>query len=181
MGRKTLESIGKPLPNRINIVLSRHVEKDEPGLVWARNKETALFLADVYSIMNGQSEFFVIGGSAVYRIFENDFYRIHLTEVFANVEGDAYFDFKFDKRKWKIALEEDAPADDDNDYASRYTILDNREEKKRYRFSTDFLTDSGSLRAFLANHPTHATAARMGQSQNSVQEFLPKLEELTEP
>ena len=180
MGRKTLESIGKPLPDRINIVLSRHPEKDQPHLVWAKNKETALFLADVYSIMNGQSEFFVIGGSEVYRIFESDFYRIHLTEVFAQVEGDAHFNFKFDKRKWKVSFEEDAPADEENDYASRYMILDNREENKRYRFSREFLTDSESLEQFLELHLAHGGATRTTSDNSMAQQFFPKLEELEE-
>ena len=164
MGRKTLESIGRPLPDRINIVLSRREEKDSPGLVWARDKETALFLADIYSIMNGQAEFFVIGGSEVYKIFEPNFNRIHLTEVFAEVEGDATFDYKFDRRKWKHKEEADFPKTEEDEYPSRYTVLDNREEPRRYRFSKEFLTDSESLSRFLDSH--RQTKLNRGQRVN---------------
>src|SRR5215470_13252515 len=72
MGRKTFLSIGRALPGRVNIVLSRGAEfdpnnglwhHDETMLLWAENRESALFFADVISIAKEKSDFFVIGGA----------------------------------------------------------------------------------------------------------------------
>src|SRR5664279_4827418 len=90
MGRLTHESIGKPLPNRISIVLTREPTFDQRNsfwnfndttLLWANNRETALFLADVISIQKQQEEFFVIGGTYMFEIFKDLFNRVYLTEV----------------------------------------------------------------------------------------------------
>src|SRR5688572_22376301 len=57
MGRKTFESIGRPLPRRQNIVLSRTQIPDQKGVQWAPNVETALLIADVFSICNFKKQF----------------------------------------------------------------------------------------------------------------------------
>src|SRR6266852_4875040 len=71
MGRKTFQSIGRVLPGRTNLVLSRHspeVEQrtiwslNETNLLWSKSREEALFLADFISIAREKSDFFVIGG-----------------------------------------------------------------------------------------------------------------------
>src|SRR4051812_25404518 len=58
MGRKTFESIGKPLPNRLNIVLSRDPGNNSDNLKWVSDRESALFFADCFSILNGKKEVF---------------------------------------------------------------------------------------------------------------------------
>ena len=90
MGKKTHLSIGRALPGRVNIVLSRASEfslnsnfwqHDETMLLFAENRESALFFADVISIATGKTDFFVIGGGEMYRIFEDLFNKVYLTEV----------------------------------------------------------------------------------------------------
>lgn len=153
MGRKTYLSIGRPLPGRINIVLSRSIDQSLPNdffwptaetsVVWAGNLESALFFADVVSISRGQKDFFVIGGAEMYRMFYNLFNKIYLTEVMTGekILGDATFDFKVDKRRWSTSLDQEFPAGPHDEYPSRYRILERRRKWVRYVEVNDFYTD----------------------------------------
>jgi len=87
MGRKTYESIGRPLPGRHNIVLSRNHNFQAPG-VWVRhNAEAALHLAECLS-----GKIFVIGGESIYTLYLNRADQIYLTEIDAeDPEADAFF------------------------------------------------------------------------------------------
>jgi len=92
MGRKTFESIGKPLPNRINIVMSGKAQNPSPNLYFVDSKNSALYFADLLSVMYSSQDVFVIGGGAVYEEFKQIFNKVYLTEVYADVKGDAFFD-----------------------------------------------------------------------------------------
>jgi dihydrofolate reductase len=81
MGRKTYESIGHPLPQRRNIVLTRHHELAGAGLEVVHSKEEVLTLGDV----------FIIGGASLYRQFLEVAERLYITEVALDIEGDAFF------------------------------------------------------------------------------------------
>jgi dihydrofolate reductase len=81
MGRKTFDSIGHPLPNRINVVLSAKEKPDQQGTYFAGSRSSALYLADLLSVLNGYEEIFVIGGGTIYKEFPYN--KIHLTEVYA--------------------------------------------------------------------------------------------------
>lgn len=85
MGRKTFESIGKPLPGRRNIVVSRQPDYSSPGIEVATGVEEALRL------VSDDTEVFVIGGSEIYRQTLAFADRLHLTLVHHPVEGDAFF------------------------------------------------------------------------------------------
>lgn len=87
MGRKTYLSIGKPLPNRLNIVLSRNSISTDPNLKMARNLEEALKLAE----QHGKEEVFIIGGGTVYEQAITKANRIYLTKVPGIYECDTYF------------------------------------------------------------------------------------------
>lgn len=93
MGRKTFESIGRPLPGRDNIVVSqspdfkeRHCQVTHAGSV-----QEALLKAWAFARARSVNEIFVIGGETIYRQFMPVVNRIYLTVVEADVEGDAYF------------------------------------------------------------------------------------------
>ncbi len=92
MGRKTFESIGKPLPNRLNIVLSRDTTwaLQYPDLVVCNNTESALELA---ASRTPERPPFVIGGANVYKQFLPLAQQLLITEVLTTVEGDAFFEF----------------------------------------------------------------------------------------
>lgn len=87
MGRKTFESIGKPLPNRTSIVITRSKNWVFEGVIVVNSVEDALEAAR----QTGTDEVFVIGGAEIYRLTLPFANKIYLTEVKADFEGDAHF------------------------------------------------------------------------------------------
>jgi len=141
MGRKTFDSIGHPLPNRLNIVLSRRDGNNTTNLIWVKNRESALFFADFFSVINERTQVVVIGGAEVYGIFLDLVNKIFLTEVFGKFEcGDAYFHEQFDLRKWKSIEEKDYPRTDDDDFPFRISVMERRLKTVRQRELSEFLT-----------------------------------------
>ena len=140
MGRKTLDSIGHPLDRRLNIVVTREERNtNNPNLIFANNRESALFWADHYSILHNKDDFFVMGGEHAYKLFRDIYYKIYLTEVFCgNIQGDAHFHKKFDRRRWKIIEEEDHPASENDDYPFRYLTYERRMKYTRIREINEF-------------------------------------------
>ena len=102
MGRKTFDSIGRPLPNRKNIILSKQNNFTNADVEIANSFEQALFSADVYSISESVRDIFIIGGDQIYRVFEEFINKVYLTDVFTGeISGDAFFDFDFDKFRFQ--------------------------------------------------------------------------------
>ena len=161
MGRNTFASIGRPLPGRVNIVLSTQSQPDgrnqfwgfgETTLLWAKSREDALFLADVVSLTNEKKEFFVIGGQQLYTTFEDLFNKIHLTEVFTGgpaEPGDASFSFKIDRRQWKSLEEEEVPSGPHDDFRSRYSVWERKTKTIRYVDLQDYYTDKEARNLWL--------------------------------
>lgn len=87
MGRKSFESIGRPLPNRTNIVVTRDPFFVATGCVITHSVEEALAWAEA----NGETEAFIIGGGEIYRQSWPYIDRLYLTEVDTEVEGDVFF------------------------------------------------------------------------------------------
>lgn len=88
MGRKTFESIGKPLPRRTNIVLSRTMDEDTEGVIVTRTLAHALFKA---RSSTGGNEVFVIGGQHVFELALTKASRLCLTLIETEVCGDTFF------------------------------------------------------------------------------------------
>lgn len=97
MGRKTYYSIGYPLPNRVNVVISHSKFGLEDELIWENSIEH--FVKTLYP----KEEYFVIGGASIYEQFLPYADTIYLTEVDAEADADVYFP-KFDKSKYKVKL-----------------------------------------------------------------------------
>jgi len=89
MGRKTFESIGRPLPGRSNIVISRNVALSASGVQVVASLDEALVLADKIAHADGAAEVVVIGGAEIYQLAMPLAERLYITEVHASVEGDA--------------------------------------------------------------------------------------------
>jgi len=96
MGRKTYESIGKPLPGRTNIILTRNKKYNAEGCVVLNSVDSAL----AYCLKKNQDEIFIIGGAQVYHEVFDKTDKIYLTKVHASPEGDAFFPV-IDLSKWK--------------------------------------------------------------------------------
>ncbi|WP_053253332.1 dihydrofolate reductase [Ensifer adhaerens] len=140
MGRKTFESLGRPLPNRVNIVLSRDNVTDTANVKWARDPETALLLADFYSISMDKKQFFVIGGERIYSVFDRYINKIFLTDVFSGpINGDAKFDYDFPSDEWYYRYEKEFPKSQVDDFAFRISYIVRRREVHRERLMTEFM------------------------------------------
>lgn len=150
MGRKTFDSIGRPLPNRLNIVITRSKSIGNHDVVCVPSREDAIFVADIYSLVKGRAEFFVIGGSKIYELFLDLFYKIYLTEVFSNnIEGDSYFNYDIDLRKWSIVEEMDVPASDVDDFPYRFSIYKRRDATVRLIDIKNYMTDSANRERYI--------------------------------
>jgi dihydrofolate reductase len=122
MGRKTMESLGKPLKNRMNIVISRHPEKIQEGFLYAESLEMGLNMAKVQNT----NEVFVIGGGEIYRQSLPLLDRLYLTLVYGDFpEADTFFpDYG---NAWTETFREHHPADDRHRFAFDFIILDKAE------------------------------------------------------
>ncbi|HEY5237292.1 MAG TPA: dihydrofolate reductase [Rhizomicrobium sp.] len=152
MGRKTFDSIGHPLPNRINVVLSTRTATNQEGVYFAQSRASALYMADLLSALNGYTEIFVIGGGTIYKEFP--FNKIHLTEIYApNIVGDTFFREKFDMRSWKLESETRFPASERDEYPFAIKILRKKDEttfRHRTRSLARFFTIDKNLAAWEA-------------------------------
>ena len=97
MGRKTYESIGKPLPKRINIVVSNSL-KETDGITIINSFEEVL-----EKYLNSEEEAFIVGGESLYNYFINYAQNIYLTKVYANAVADKYFP-SFDENNYNQTL-----------------------------------------------------------------------------
>lgn len=115
MGRKTFESIGRPLPKRINIVLSRHPYEHE-GVIWKDSLESAVdFVKDSEEIM-------LIGGGELFKQYLPKADKLYLTQIQAEIEGDTFFP-EINLDEWHIEFEEYREKDENNPYDCRFLIL----------------------------------------------------------
>lgn len=100
MGRKTFESIGKPLPNRTNIVLTKDADLKIPGVDIINDPLMAFDIA-LEQDDSDESELVVIGGAEVYKLYLPYAHKIYLTEVDYHGDADAFFP-KFNRDEWNI-------------------------------------------------------------------------------
>lgn len=119
MGRKTFESIGKPLPGRTNIVLTRNPEISFDGVRCVDSFENAK------TVVSDADELMIIGGSTLYEILLPEAHRLYLTLVDARLEGDAWFP-RIDYEEWVISKEEKYPADEKNNYNCSFITYDRK-------------------------------------------------------
>lgn len=94
MGRKTFDSIGKPLPGRTTVVVTRNFDLMIEGCVMAHSLNEAI------AACAGDEEIFIVGGAELYRQAIGLVDRLYITEIQQDVEGDAHF-LEFDKRVWQ--------------------------------------------------------------------------------
>jgi dihydrofolate reductase len=116
MGRKTFDSIGKPLPDRVNIVVSREQDLELPGVTVVSSKEAAIASAEKYAELCKTDEVIIIGGEQIFGMFFDKVSCIYLTEIDINVSGDAVFNFDF--VGWSIKEEKFFPKSKYDEYPS---------------------------------------------------------------
>lgn len=121
MGRKTYDSIGKPLPGRSNIVLTRDASLEIEGVACVGSMEQA------FACASGADECMIIGGSAVYALAMPAANRMYLTHVDAAFEGDAWFPEM--GNEWKKISSNKHLADEKNAYACEFAVYERMSEK----------------------------------------------------
>lgn len=121
MGRKTFESIGKPLPGRMSLVVSSEPKANQESVFWF----TSIFRAIKQAERNGESELFIIGGEKVFKSALSLCDRIYLTEVHGDVKGDTYFP-NLSLKNWKKVSEQKFEKNADNDHAFTFMVLDRK-------------------------------------------------------
>lgn len=107
MGRRTYESMGKPLPGRCNIVVSRSLAQP-PGVQMAESLQEALQQAQLECNNSGAAECFIIGGAQLYAASLPLAQRLYLTWVHAEIAGDTFFP-AFDLQAWREVQREEFP------------------------------------------------------------------------
>ncbi|MFQ1004454.1 type 3 dihydrofolate reductase [Gilliamella sp. CG22] len=124
MGRKTFESIGKALPNRHNIVISRQAKTEaesniNPNISWVTSIDEALVVANSQQCQ----EVFIIGGGNIYQQVLPFINRLYLTHIDADLQGDTYFP-NYAPETWQSVFQEHHQADDKNPYDYNFEVLE---------------------------------------------------------
>ncbi|HXH75425.1 MAG TPA: dihydrofolate reductase [Bacteriovoracaceae bacterium] len=122
MGRKTFESIGKPLPGRVSLVISSEPHSNDENVLWF----TSIFRAIKQAERSGETELFIIGGQKIFKYALSLVDRIYMTEVKGNIKGDVYFP-QLSLKNWKKVSEQHFSADADNDHDFDVLVLDRRQ------------------------------------------------------
>jgi dihydrofolate reductase len=117
MGRKTYDSIGRPLPGRTTIVVSRQKDLQIPSCIVVTSIDAAIRAA------GHAPEITLVGGAQLYREALPQVDRIYLTRVHADVEGDTFFP-QLEPREWRETIVASHPADDRHAYAFTYVNLE---------------------------------------------------------
>ena len=123
MGRKTFESIGRQLPGRTTIVMTRQpagelaTHASMTGVLAAASLDEALFQAA------GDDELFVVGGAEIYALALPRADRLYVTWVDAGVEGDTFYP-EIEWSTWRLVSEETHPADARNEHPTRFAVYD---------------------------------------------------------
>ncbi len=117
MGRKTFESIGKALPGRKSIVITRNKNWQKENVDVVHSIGEAIEKAKEYDV----KEIFVIGGAEIFQTSFDKAHRIYLTRIHHEFDGDVFFP-EVPQSKWKLISERHCPADEKNDYPHTYQV-----------------------------------------------------------
>ncbi|MFJ7975387.1 dihydrofolate reductase [Peribacillus sp. JNUCC 23] len=118
MGRKTYESIGKPLPGRENIILTRNADYQQEGITVISDMKEAVAYADALD-----EEVFVIGGAEIFQQLISDCKRLYITQIHHSFEGDTYFP-ELNMSKWQTVSKTTGIVDEKNKYPHEFIVLE---------------------------------------------------------
>jgi len=119
MGRRTYETIGRPLPGRRNVVVTRQTGLKFEGI------EVVHSLREAMDLLKGETEVFIAGGGEIYRRALDLADRIYLTLIHAEIEGDTWFP-EFDESAWELVERTDRRADEKNRYDYSFLVYERR-------------------------------------------------------
>lgn len=125
MGRKSYDSIGRPLPKRTNVIVTRNLFYTAENCLVTHSVEEALELA----LDNGETEVFIIGGAEIYKLSLPYLDKLYLTKVDAEIEGHVYFP-ELDWNEWTEISTEAHQADEKNDHDYTFCIYERKQTEK---------------------------------------------------
>ena len=125
MGRKTFDSLCKPLPGRTNIVITRDTQWHHEGVKVVHSLDEALVLAEDIALINGNDEVMVIGGAQIYKQALDKANRLYLTKVYQSFEGDAFFP-DINDSDWIETARQDMQSEDEEPLMFSYLVLDRK-------------------------------------------------------
>ncbi len=125
MGRKTYDSIGRPLPGRPNVVISRSTVIDHPDVSTVGSLDEAVALAERLAVETGADEICIIGGGQIYGQAIDIADRLCVTHVETDVDGDTSFP-AIDPALWRAGETLSVPAGERDSYPTRYVVYDRR-------------------------------------------------------
>ncbi|MEK7708806.1 MAG: dihydrofolate reductase [Pseudomonadota bacterium] len=123
MGRKTYESIGKPLPGRVNIIITRQEGYEVPGATVVSSIDDALLMCEKIRSINGEN--FIIGGEELYRQTLKICQRIYITEIQRDFEGDVHFP-EVDPNEWEETQRDKHISENDTNLEYHFVVLDRK-------------------------------------------------------
>ncbi|MBC3765389.1 type 3 dihydrofolate reductase [Neptunicella marina] len=123
MGRKTYDSIGKALPGRLNVVITRDSAFKPDDATVVTSPEAAL------KLLKDQTEVMIIGGGSIYQHFLPDCHRLYLTFIDLEVEGDTCFPDYAKSASWKQVEQQQNLADDKNPYNYQFVTLERQDSE----------------------------------------------------
>ncbi|MBB1250715.1 dihydrofolate reductase [Rhizobium sp. G21] len=125
MGRKCYASIGRPLPGRPNIVITRNRDFTADGVAVAHDYDAAIALAAGEAKRLGVEEICVIGGGEIYRIAIETADLLHVTHILAEIDGDTFFP-AIDPEIWAAGEAEELPSGEKDDHPTRFATYRRR-------------------------------------------------------
>ena len=125
MGRKTYESIGRSLPGRLNIILSRDISLAIEGCTVVNTIDEAMKIAEAANenADSAKDEVFITGGAHLYNTFLDQIDTLYLTLIDAELEGDTFFP-DYTQYNWREVDRTETSADDENQYALAFLKLE---------------------------------------------------------
>ncbi len=124
MGRKTFESIGKPLPGRTNIVVTRNMNWKGDGAIVVHQVNEAIEVATSYDV----KEIYIIGGAALFATTLADANRLYLTRIHHQFEGDVFFP-AIDEKIWLLKKETFCDADEKNAFPHSFQSWERKDKE----------------------------------------------------
>lgn len=120
MGRKTFDSVGKPLPNRRNIVITRDADLKIEGAEVVNSLDEALAITQTE-----EKPVFIVGGAEIYRQALPKTDRLYLTTIHHNFDADTFFP-DFDRSEWTVISSDPHKADEKNKYDYTFEVLERK-------------------------------------------------------
>ncbi|MFB9757987.1 dihydrofolate reductase [Ectobacillus funiculus] len=117
LGRKNFESIGKPLPNRLNVVLTRDKNLQIDGCQVNHSLEEVMS-----EFKDDPREIFIFGGTEIYQLFLPYVHKMYITQIHHTFDGDTYFP-SFNKAEWTTVSEKEGQVDERNIYQHTFYVL----------------------------------------------------------